>query len=78
MKKKLTKHGNSTALVLDKALLELLGLSSQSEVEIAIKDGKMIVSPIKKSKRSKNDDIDDIAERIMDKYSDLFKKLSKT
>ena len=40
--------GGSIAIALPKKLLSTLGLSSGSEVDIAIKDGSMIISPLKK------------------------------
>ena len=76
MNKKLTKHGNSLALVLDKPLLQLLKINEETVLEISIKNGSLVISPIKKSKKSKK--VEEIADHIMDKYSDAFKKLSKT
>ncbi len=76
MNKKLTKHGNSLALVLDKPLLQLLKINEETILEISIKNGSLIISPVKKSKKNKG--VEEIADRIMDKYSDAFKKLSKT
>ena len=40
--------GGSIALALPKKLLSTLGLSSGSEVDIAIKDGTIFISPLKK------------------------------
>ena len=76
MNKKLTKHGNILALVLDKPLLQLLKINEETILEISIKNGSLIISPVKKSKKNKG--VEEIADRIMDKYSDAFKKLSKT
>ena len=76
MNKKLTKHGNSLALVLDKPLLQLLKINEETVLEISIKNGSLVISPIKKSKKNKK--VEEIADSIMDKYNDAFKKLSKT
>jgi|GEM_PF-5944540 len=51
MEKKLTKHGNSVALILDKALLKLLKMDESSIVNIAIKDGTLLITPTKKNLR---------------------------
>jgi antitoxin component of MazEF toxin-antitoxin module len=40
--------GGSIAIALPKKLLTPLGLSSGSEVNIAVKDGNLIISPLKK------------------------------
>lgn len=81
MGKKLTKHGNSLALVIDKPILDLLKINEKTELEISIsKDGSLIIRPYKKVKKSilKDKDLDKIAEKIIEKYDVVFKKLSKT
>jgi len=51
MIKHLTVHGNSLALVIDKAILKLLKMNPESPVEI-VTDGKsLIVSPVPDAKR---------------------------
>lgn len=53
MIKKLTKHGNSAALVIEKPILSLLGATSESEFEV-ITDGKsLILTPIPDEMRQK-------------------------
>ncbi len=75
MKKKLTRTGNSVALVLDKPLLEQLGLDETSEVEISTNGDVLVVTPVRdeladrKFKKS--------AEKITTKYAGLFHRLSK-
>lgn len=81
MEKKLTKHGNSLALVIEKPILQLLGIDEKSNLEISISKGTLIIKPVKKkAKRSQknNNEIDKLADQIMDKYESTFKKLSKT
>lgn len=45
MIKHLTRHGNSLALVIDKALLELLGISAETPLEIRTDGQALIVTP---------------------------------
>jgi antitoxin component of MazEF toxin-antitoxin module len=45
MIKKLRKVGNSNALILDKPILELLGLEEGGQVQLTIQDGTLIVTP---------------------------------
>ena len=45
MIKKLCKVGNSNALILDKPILELLGLEEGGEVQLTIQDGILVVTP---------------------------------
>jgi antitoxin component of MazEF toxin-antitoxin module len=45
MIKQLRKVGNSNALILDKPILELLGLEENGQVQLTIQDGNLIVAP---------------------------------
>ena len=46
MIKQLRKVGNSNALLLDKPLLELVGLEENANVEITVDHGNIIISPV--------------------------------
>lgn len=51
MVKHLTPHGNSAALIIDKAVMELLHITMKTPLEL-VTDGKsLIISPLKDSKR---------------------------
>lgn len=76
MTKKLTKHGNSLALIIDKPILDILKITQKTELELHIEDGKLIIKP--SNKKIKNSDIDKIADRVIKKYNTVLKKLSKT
>lgn len=43
MKKSLTKFGNSYGIILDKAILELLGINYDTELNISTPDGKSLL-----------------------------------
>ena len=45
MIKKLIKHGNSQALLLDRAVLELLKITPETELEITTNGKKLIIEP---------------------------------
>lgn len=45
MIKQLRRVGNSNALILDKPILELLGLAEDGKVQLTIQDGSLIVTP---------------------------------
>lgn len=45
MIKRLTKHGSSLALVIDKALLELLDIAADTPLEIQTDGRSLIVTP---------------------------------
>jgi antitoxin component of MazEF toxin-antitoxin module len=45
MQKKLTKHGNSWALIIDKPILDLLKIDPETPLEITTDGQMLIVSP---------------------------------
>ena len=52
MVKHLTQHGNSAALVIDKAVLELLHITIKTPLEL-VTDGKsLVISPLRNAKRA--------------------------
>jgi antitoxin MazE len=77
MSKKLTKHGNSLALIIDKPILQMLDISEHTELNLSIEDGTLVISPVTKKKLRSSAEIQKIAEEIMDKYADVFKKLAE-
>lgn len=53
MIKRLTKHGNSLALVIDRGVLELLEIDSETPLAITT-DGKcLVVAPVRDAERVK-------------------------
>lgn len=77
MSKKLTRHGNSLALIIDKPLLRLLNITDKTNLELLVEDGTLVVRPVtKKGKRTKSE-IKRIAQEIMEEYAEVFQKLAK-
>jgi len=76
MIKQLRKVGNSNALILDKPILELLGLEEDGQVQLTIQDGNLIVSPahpgpVDKDKRDRN------LEYILEKRKAVLRRLAE-
>ena len=53
MVKRLTKHGNSLALVFDRGVLDLLEIDTETPLSITTDGKSLIVSPIRDAKRQK-------------------------
>ena len=54
MTKTLIKHGNSLALVIDKPILELLGISPDTPLELTTNGDALLVTPVRvKARRRK-------------------------
>ncbi len=51
MLKKLTKTGNSLALVLDKALLEQVGIDANTPLEVSSNGQVIVISPVRHRRR---------------------------
>ncbi len=52
MVKHLTQHGNSAALVIDKAVLEILHITMKTPLELVTDGRSLIISPVKNSQRT--------------------------
>ena len=82
MIKKLSRHGNSYALVIDKPILKLLKINEDTVLELSIEEGALVMRPVGKEKRAisskeKRQLIEQIADEIMDEYEEAFKKLAE-
>ena len=75
MVKKLTKTGNSVALVLDRALLERTGLTADAEVEVSTDGRCIVISPVPDKKRAAR--FKAVMERINHDFSGAFARLAK-
>jgi antitoxin component of MazEF toxin-antitoxin module len=75
MIKKLTRTGNSIAVVLDKPLLEELGLDENAEVEVSTNGQVIVITPKRSSARDRK--FRKAADTINRKYAGLFKRLSE-
>jgi antitoxin MazE len=53
MTKKLSKHGNSLALVIDRSVLELLGIDEQTTLEICTDGRALVIAPTQEKRRRK-------------------------
>jgi antitoxin component of MazEF toxin-antitoxin module len=45
MIKQLRKVGNSSALILDRAIMDLIGLEENGEVQLTVHDGSLVLTP---------------------------------
>ena len=52
MVKKLTAHGNSAALVIDKAVLSLLKITENTPLEITTDGKNLVISPVSDPKQA--------------------------
>jgi len=75
MVKKLTKHGNSLALVIDRPILDLLKIDPDTPLDVSTDGTHLIVVPAKPSgRRKKFEAAQDWAHK---RYGKAFRKLAE-
>ncbi len=75
MLKKLTKHGNSLALVIDRPILDLLKIDTDTPLDISTDGKRLIVAPAQASARRKR--FDAAQQWAHKRYGRAFKKLAE-
>lgn len=82
MFKKLIKHGNSFAVIIDKPILEVLNINPDTQLKISTDGVSISIAPADAKKRKvakiSNDEKRQKAyERIIEKYDEAFRILAK-
>ena len=75
MLKKLTKHGNSLALVIDRPILDILKINPETPLDISTDGKRLIIAPVEDSARRKK--FDAAQEWAHKRYGNAFKKLAE-
>ena len=76
MIKQLRKVGNSNALILDKPIMELLGLDEDGQVQLTIQDGNLIVAPARPNPLT-GELVQEKLDYIIRKRSDVLRRLAE-
>ncbi len=76
MIKQLRKVGNSNALILDKPILELLGLEEEGQVQLTIQDGSLIVTPAR-PRLVRAEEMGEKLDYVMKKRADVLRRLAE-
>ncbi len=74
MIKKLTKHGNSMALVIDRPILEILKISETTPLELSTDGESLHIVPVKDKERVKS--FKAALKRANKKYGKTLKRLA--
>lgn len=74
--KKLTKHGNSYALIIERPILELLGIDTDTLLQISTPDGaSILIKPLKSNDKKRK--FSSSLRKINRKYGRVLKNLAK-
>jgi antitoxin component of MazEF toxin-antitoxin module len=77
MIKKLVRHGNSHALVIDKPVLDLLNIDEDTEIEIITDGMLLIMRPLRDTDPVRAHSFEIAAEEAVEHYGSVFRKLSR-
>lgn len=75
MRKNLTAIGNSLGLVIEKPILDLLGINKETQLEISTNGKHLIIKPVKETGRAEK--IKAATRRVMSNHDETFRKLAK-
>ena len=75
MVKRLTKTGNSLALVLERPLLERLGIDADTPLEVSTDGEVIVISPVRDKKRTAK--LRRVMADIDAQYAGAFKRLAE-
>ena len=75
MIKRLTRSGNSLALVIDRPLLEALEIDSETELELSTDGDVLVVTPLRDRKRKKK--TADLVAEAHEQYGGVFRRLAE-
>jgi antitoxin component of MazEF toxin-antitoxin module len=75
MTKKLTRTGNSFALVLDRPLLEATGIDADTPLEVSTDGDVIVISPVRPARRTAK--LKKVLEGLHQKHSGAFRRLAE-
>jgi len=78
MIKKLVRHGNSRALIIDKPILELIGATEDTEFTITTSDGKSLtITPVHSAEEERRLAFEYALEEANREYGEVFRRLAE-
>lgn len=75
MIKKLVKHGNSSALIIDKPIIEMLHIDENTNLELSTDGVNIIISPVSGTDRTGI--LRNSLQKINEKHRSKLRKLAK-
>jgi antitoxin component of MazEF toxin-antitoxin module len=75
MVKKLTKSGNSLALVIDKPMLDALDLDAETPLEVSTDGEVIVIAPLRD--RERNEKLKSVVREAHERYGGVFRRLAE-
>ena len=75
MVKTLQKHGNSQALVIEKALMEAMGIDGDTPLQVVVSGNSLIVTPV--SVGVGKQEIEEALAKLRPRYGEMLQRLAE-
>ncbi len=75
MVKTLQRHGNSQALVIDRPLMEAMGIDGDTPLQITVSGNSLIVTPVHVG--IGREKVDEAIDRLRPRYGEMLKRLAE-
>lgn len=75
MIKKLQRHGNSQALVIDRALMEAVGIEDDCPLQVSVSGNSLIVTPVHVGVGREK--VAEAIAKLRPRYGDMLKRLAE-
>jgi antitoxin component of MazEF toxin-antitoxin module len=76
MVKQLRKVGNSSAVILDRAIMELIGLEANGEVQLTVRNGALLLTPVR-PKPVSSERFEECLSRVVAKRRSTLRRLAE-
>src|SRR5437867_8798192 len=73
--KKLTRQGNSAALIIDRPLMDLMEIDADTPLKVTVEGRRLIVEPLDKNERAGK--FQKVMEKTGRRNAELFRRLAK-
>lgn len=77
MRKGLTAIGSSHGVIIDKPILEVLGIDRDTVLDIEVKDGALVIRPVAGEVAGKRQTARELGRKFTKVHDATFKKLAK-
>ena len=74
MIKRLTRHGNSMALIIERSVLDLLRIDNDTPLEVSTDGNVLVISPVRDARKRKR--FEQALDRVNRRYGRALKRLA--
>lgn len=75
MIKNLQKHGNSQALVIDKPIMEALGIDGDTQLQVTVSGNSLVITPVNVGIGRER--VLEAIEKLRPRYGEMLERLAK-